>query len=861
MNDKKLAELGVLGIKRYDFPSEIPSISIDREDKTMEQAARDLFTRICISMRTHSPTVSCTEFNAPSDVIVSACGKRPVDFEDFSDELKILHDAVKESILVLIPESRVSFAEIATRLKDIYDRLGFVNIAISSDFVLSENDELVAKVLEDNPSLKARFEEEKIYVDKDKGLARFDSGVSDFIDGLVRELKIKSRVTNLGYALKGLTREKTPSILNDKILLARQGVIKSRSEAGLTSDAQSAITFLIKARDQEYQKAVGSKGTAKISVPGEFEFAPGRDILQALRKDKKAVIAVNIVSYNQIGGHLRAAMENNAAIILEVARSQLGYALDEDQVIKYVRDTVKRLNCGIPIVIHGDHIQYTQKLFDQNTILKEEYERYYGKGSFKKDIDIDKIDASVIKAVRDRLSKNAETERKVIADINERLIKAGFTSIAIDASTLYDEIASEAVLDYYSRYGDPAEKLVVELEREFALPLEWGVGILTSDPEAQKSQLEKIKNKIIADMKKRHRPDWEIDIRIKELENTFGVLIKKAHEKGINAQSVIDAYEGIMEEAAGATIAGSISDDIFKAMSDNKKALLLPTNNVEETAYQVANIKILLEKYRPELVGRFGIEVEVGHVDKKVPNLKRGGVLEAKMTHPAAVKVMGDYLDSAGLSFDLIATNNGSSHGTDFDKKTLTPVSQVGKISPFLTRELQAVAASFGASIAQHGTSGSDMEELEELAEAGVIKFNIATNYQQIIINVLSLLDDGIKGDDLLERAEIDEDALVNGLHEKTRAKMMRLARKIKSDQEIKEDDSLFNKFIKKTYAWGLKKGKIKESSGAEDIATVFAKEFKRVFVEMDSDFYKLGVETLEQNLDMHSAKAVASTI
>ncbi|MBC8312759.1 MAG: class II fructose-bisphosphate aldolase, partial [Candidatus Cloacimonetes bacterium] len=443
--------------------------------------------------------------------------------------------------------------------------------------------------------------------------------------------------------------------------------------------------------------------------------------------------------------------------------------------------------------------------------------------------------------VHNRLKENSENERDAITKVVERLIKAGFTSIAIDASTIFDEIGGDAVLDYYSKFGTDKEKLVVKLEESFTLPLEFGVEFLKLNPETEQNKFSKMKEKIALDMKIRGRTKSEIDARINELQASFGVLTKEANKNGFTPNSLISVYEKIMKNVAQATIAGKISDEILNTMSKNQKLMLLPKSNAEETAYQLTQIDSLVRKFHPKLDVYFGKEIEVGHVDKKVPNPRRGGKMEAKMTHPIAVDVMSKFITSQGLTFDLIATNNGSGHGTDFDKKTLTPVSQVGKISPFLTIELQQIAEKYNASIAQHGTSGSDMDELAELSKAGVIKFNIATNYQQIILNVLSNLDDGNNGFYLLEKCKNDADALINGLHKNTRTKMKDFASKIlenKKVAEFKDDDSLFMQFLKIAYHWGLKKGKINETSTKEDIATVFAKEFKRSFNKMDEKLH-----------------------
>lgn len=620
-------------------------------------------------------------------------------------------------------------------------------------------------------------------------------------------------------------------------------------------NAQNAITYLIQARDKRYLKAVGAVGTADLKVE------PGSNMFQALRKAGKATTAVNVVSYNQIEGHLRALIGENAFGILEVARSQLGYALDENKIKQYIEEIVQNTDSSVPLDIHGDHMQY--KAIEQMKILKEEYEKVHGEGSFSDDININSIDIKILRSVQERFNKEIEKERQAIKDINARLIKVIdmlqkrfgkgviFGSIAIDASTIFDQVAGDIVSNFYLNHGTHAERLVVRLENDFALPLEWGVDFLKLDPEsdAAKQRLNEIKDKVTSDMKKRGKTSDEIDAYVKELESAYGALVREARKDGQAEEEVIAAYDKVMREIEQAKIAGVISPEIFSTLSENQKLLLLPASNVEETAIQVKAIRDLLKSSYPDLAQTFGIEVEVGHVDRKVPNprhLDKKGkpVMEAKMTHPQAVRVMGEYLKGKGLSFDLIATNNGSGHGTEFDTETLTPVSQVGKISPYLTLELQREAEKFGASIAQHGTSGSIDPELTEIAASGVNKFNIATNYQQILLNVLALLDDGLEGEKLMERLQTDGDALMSGLHENTRAKIKDVAGRFKDGTLSTSEaatDSLFMKFMKKTYAWGVTKKKINDSSSKEDIAKTLAKEFKRVFGEMDEDLYALG--------------------
>ncbi|MBU4477992.1 MAG: fructose-bisphosphatase class II, partial [Candidatus Omnitrophica bacterium] len=624
---------------------------------------------------------------------------------------------------------------------------------------------------------------------------------------------------------------------------------------------QEALTYLLMQRDKAFTKAVGGTNTADLVArpeAGKFAAMGGHILYEALRKSGQAVTARNVLTYAQLEGHIREAMASNSVLLIESARSQFaGTAIDENTLMKYIKEIVERLGCDIPIVVHGDHVQYTENIYKQKKVLELEYDKKHGDGSFKKKYieevkdDTGKVldtivhyelvdDLEVLQAAQDNLRAGAEKERKAIAALNERLIKAGFSSIAIDASTIFDAIAGEIVEKHYLDNGTAAEKLVIGLEQSGRLPLEFGVEFLKldSDSEAAQARYKGLAEEIRSNMQKRGKSVKEINQKMEELRLAFGALVREARNAGLDVEEVLSAYDQIMYEIAQATIAGKISNKI--KVSDNVKKLLLPTSNLEETKYQLGKIDELLSRYAPELIGKFGKEVEVGHVDAKVinPVTKES---EAKLTHPMAVRVMVDGLKAAGLVTDLVAVNNGSGHGTQFDKKNLVPISQVGKISPYISREQQGEAAKSGASLAQHGTSGSDDLELYDLSNAGIIKFNIATIYQQIVVNTLSLLDDGLRGDKLIEKVMVDQEALSSGLHESAREKMKKLAAEIEKDPskaEITGEESLFEEVMKRIYAWAVSKKKLSAKSAKEQIGTALAKEAKRTFKIMDGKLY-----------------------
>lgn len=206
---EELVKWGVLGTG-FPLPSKIASVESPQEPyASIEEAIMSNFYAVSISTRAHLG-VSCVEIRAPSEAIVSACGRQQ-DLTKISNEhgLRDVVEATEESVLVLIPEQDVSFEEIADKIKEVYDKFGYVNVAISNDFPL-KGTKLLQKVLAKDPILKAKFDKEAVNLKN--GSFRFESGVSNFIVGLFNLLKSEgviknkasTRVTDLGYAFKGI---------------------------------------------------------------------------------------------------------------------------------------------------------------------------------------------------------------------------------------------------------------------------------------------------------------------------------------------------------------------------------------------------------------------------------------------------------------------------------------------------------------------------------------------------------------------------------------------------------------------------------------------------------------------------------
>jgi 6-phosphofructokinase len=211
VSDESLAGLGVLGVPGYSIEyNQSPELYSDK-DVTLEDAIRKAFYGIAASTYAHR-YASVVEFREPSDIIIASCGKDQDSLDKLPNDLRAVIEGTRESVLLLIPEKQQSLSQIADNIKEISDKSGYINMAISKDFMLDPKDELLENVLKTDPVLRVKFNKEGI-VDGNTGMVRFESGVSNFMVGLYKYLikqgKIKvegTKITDLGYAFKGLER-------------------------------------------------------------------------------------------------------------------------------------------------------------------------------------------------------------------------------------------------------------------------------------------------------------------------------------------------------------------------------------------------------------------------------------------------------------------------------------------------------------------------------------------------------------------------------------------------------------------------------------------------------------------------------
>ncbi len=144
----------------------------------------------------------------------------------------------------------------------------------------------------------------------------------------------------------------------------------------------------------------------------------GKALIQAARKRHAIIMAANIRCRLPVEGLIRASMATGAPLMYEIAKSELGYTdFTPASFVEFiVRENERMGNHDVPFAIHGDHIT-----------VKHPGEK--------------------------------EHVRKIIADEME----AGFTSFAIDASHMENELNLEATTELGRPIVDAGFSLEVEL--------------------------------------------------------------------------------------------------------------------------------------------------------------------------------------------------------------------------------------------------------------------------------------------------------------------------------------------------------------------------------------------------------------
>jgi fructose-bisphosphate aldolase, class II len=130
------------------------------------------------------------------------------------------------------------------------------------------------------------------------------------------------------------------------------------------------------------------------------------------------------------------------------------------------------------------------------------------------------------------------------------------------------------------------------------------------------------------------------------------------------------------------------------------------------------NARITAMLAAPIAERKLGLEVEVGEI-------KSAGTEAHLSTVEEAVALM-ERLSGAGISADLLAINNGSKHGNYLEgEKIFIDLERTGQI-------YRAIHDRFGASIAQHGITGTPLHLIGTFAEYGIRKGNVGTQWQNV---------------------------------------------------------------------------------------------------------------------------------
>lgn len=128
------------------------------------------------------------------------------------------------------------------------------------------------------------------------------------------------------------------------------------------------------------------------------------------------------------------------------------------------------------------------------------------------------------------------------------------------------------------------------------------------------------------------------------------------------------------------------------------------------------NAAILITLARPIIEAGLGLEAELGEIT----------TAKGYTTVEEAVEYI-KRLNDGGVDPDLLVINNGSKHG-NYDP---------GEVVKIATGQTKEIYEATGKRIAQHGITGTPMDQIAEFAEVGVLKGNVGTEWQNIMLDNL----------------------------------------------------------------------------------------------------------------------------
>lgn len=162
--------------------------------------------------------------------------------------------------------------------------------------------------------------------------------------------------------------------------------------------------------------------------------------------------------------------------------------------------------------------------------------------------------------------------------------------------------------------------------------------------------------------------------------------------------------------------------DLLKAVSHVRSVLERGWTSVAIDASHVPDWKNLCytRDVAMHIPAYIGLEVEVGEIK---------GAGEVSTPEEAVFFVGG--LNAWGIFPDLLAISNGSLHGT-YDPA----MGQVEGIDLEATLAVANAIRPYGASIAQHGISGTPLDKCGQFTKYGINKGNVATLFQNIVFGL-----------------------------------------------------------------------------------------------------------------------------
>ncbi len=136
------------------------------------------------------------------------------------------------------------------------------------------------------------------------------------------------------------------------------------------------------------------------------------------------------------------------------------------------------------------------------------------------------------------------------------------------------------------------------------------------------------------------------------------------------------------------------------------------------------NVAVMTVLARPVIESGSGLEAELGEITTE----------KGYTTVEEAVEYIGR-LNDGGIRPDLLVINNGSKHGN------YEPGEEV-RIATDRTKEVYDAT---GIRIAQHGITGTPLDQIAKFADAGVLKGNVGTLWQNVLLENVEGLEEKYK--------------------------------------------------------------------------------------------------------------------